>query len=163
MAEEKPAHKQDALTVALRFLSYRPRSVYEASEKLKSKGFSEPEINSALDYLLKSGYLDDEKFADLLLGSRTRNKNWGLRKITAELDSKGISKDIIKKIVGEVDSAQEAQTAKAAFDKWVKKNRAQAPLERKEFEKAFRFLHGRGFSTSAIFSVLNGFKNDSIE
>lgn len=44
-------------------------------------------------------YIDDEKFAELFVASRTKNKPRGKEVLIMELLSKGVSKDIAKKVV----------------------------------------------------------------
>ncbi|MBI5642462.1 MAG: regulatory protein RecX [Deltaproteobacteria bacterium] len=159
---EKTSGQKDALTVALKFISLRPRSKREVADKLKLKGFAPPEIDSCVDELVKAGYLDDEKYAALLSESRIRNKSWGPLKILNELELKGIPKEIIKKIAGTYSAGLEADTAALALKKWLKRKGLAPELDRKGVEKAFRFLKGRGFPSPVIFKALGGLK-DHIE
>lgn len=151
----KTAVQKDSLTIALRFLSTRPRSVAEVAGKLAGKGFQDDEIKKTMDSLLRAGYLDDEKFAGILIRSRVRTKNWGTAKISAELNSKGVSAGIIQKALGSLSRESEEETAANAFKKWLKKSGAPSPLDKAGFAKAFRHLKWRGFSSSTIFKVLN--------
>ena len=161
---DKSAASKDLLATALRLLSRRPRSVAELREKLLAKGFDRDATEKAVEVLKKAGHLDDEKFAALLAGSRTKNKNWGPSKIIFDLNQKGISPELIRKSVVR-DPEAEAATALAAFNRWVRKTGAFRPLDRKGAEKAYRFLKGRGFSSDVIFKVINrsksGFEPDS--
>ena len=158
MAGKKPV-PNDIVAAALRLLSYRPRSVAELREKLLSKGFGADETGSALTLLTGAGYLDDERFAALLADSRKRNKNWGPSRIAAELKRKGVPAEIIRASVVH-DTVAEAETARAAFGKWMRKMAIPSPLDRRSFERAYRFLKGRGFSNEVIFKVINGSKGD---
>jgi regulatory protein len=155
----KKAAPKDIVAAALRLLSYRPRSMAELKEKLLLKGFEAAEAEKAVTILREAGYLDDERFAALLADSRVRNKNWGPSRIVAELIRKGVPTEIIRSTVAH-DPEAEASTALAAFDKWIKKTGSPCPLDRKAYERAYRFLKGRGFSTDAIFKVINGFKGN---
>jgi regulatory protein len=56
--------EEQALTCALRVLSYRPRSNNEIDQKLRSKGFSSKIRESVLGKLIDVGYLDDVRFAE---------------------------------------------------------------------------------------------------
>ncbi len=157
----KSDNAKDVLTVALKYLSYRERSISEVRERLKEKNFGSSEINKAVDYLLKAGYLNDERFAELLASSRIRNKNWGPAKIAFDLSSKGIAKEIIQRVIASYDASNDsmAETAGKAFRKWVRKKGLSPPLGRIESEKAFRFLKGLGFPTYVIINTLDGSKN----
>jgi regulatory protein len=154
MSAPEKENLKDSLKVALAFLSYRARSVSEVVSKLKSKGFSSNETAATIEYLLFSGYLDDNAFAKALAESRIKNKHWGARRIAADLDAKGIAEDIVRNAVSAISAEEERLAAGTAFDKWLRKTGLKLPLEKKAFEKAFRHLAARGFSVEVVSSVL---------
>jgi regulatory protein len=148
----------DAMSVAIKFLSYRARSTKEVEEKLKEKGFGPSEIRQTIKRLTDSGYLNDEVFARDRASSRSRTKHWGAIKIASELNSKGVSSEIIGKILGERDEALENESASKALEKWTRKNRVALNKGGKELTlKAMRHLRSKGFSTSVISSTLKDF------
>ena len=158
--------RADAVTAALKFISSRPRSVAEVRARLESKGFEARETEDTVRNLIQAGYLDDEKFAGILCGSRIRYKNWGPVKIAYELKSKGVCEEIIGRALSSVGAVVEAQTAGAALGKWAKKNGIPLPIDRKDrkaLERAFRFLKGRGFSTAMTFKALDMEENPAQE
>jgi len=53
--------------------------------------------------LLAKGYLDDEKFARFWIENRNVRRGSSLRKLSAELASKGVEKSIIDNILTETD------------------------------------------------------------
>lgn len=153
----KKERRPDAVATALKFLASRPRSVAEVRDRLASKGFEAGDAENAVNSLIQAGYLDDEKFAETLCGSRVRYKNWGPVKIACELKRKGVREDIISSALGAIGVVAEAETAKTALKKWAKKNGVALPVDRKDskaVERAFRFLKGRGFSNAVIFKAL---------
>ncbi|MBI5888399.1 MAG: RecX family transcriptional regulator [Deltaproteobacteria bacterium] len=155
-----------ALTMAMRFISYRPRSVKETAQKLTDSGFSGDAIEDTINRLKSAGCLDDERFARELAGSRIRNKNWGLKRVALDLRSKGISDEIIHAALSNIDASADAETAARALEKWTRKTGVKfprdgvqppegaQPLEKKAFEKAFRHLAARGFSAHVIMGLL---------
>jgi regulatory protein len=153
---KKNAAPKDLMSTALRLISYRPRSIAELREKLLARGFEAVEVEKAVEGLTGAGYLDDEKFAALLAGSRTRNKFWGPAKIAFELNRKGVSREIVRKTVVRDQGVEEA-TALEALTRWLKKTGSPALLDRKGCAKAYRFLKGRGFTADSIFKVINRF------
>lgn len=148
---------KDALSAALKFLSYRPRSVMEVNERLRKKGFTEDEAGPVIEYLLDAGLLDDKKFACDLAASRTRYKNWGPLKIAAELELKGISRESVEAALLPLKDSPAAGTA---LGKWVKRNGVKTPLDKKARERAFRFLKSRGFTTEAAMKALGALKGE---
>ncbi|MBI5237977.1 MAG: regulatory protein RecX [Deltaproteobacteria bacterium] len=150
--------KQGAVQSVLRLLSYRQRSVQEVEEKLESKGFSSEEIRTAIDYLSRLGYLDDAKFARVLVESRSTDRRWGREKIAAELISKGIDADTVKEALSGLDHAAEAAAGREALKKWIKERGARPPLSPKDFEKAMRHLISRGFQAALALDILNAYR-----
>jgi len=150
MKKSGPENK-DALGVALRLLGVRQRSVFELTAKLRDKGFADSEINETVERLLKAGYLNDESFARALARSRASHKAWGPAKIARDLSNRGIAREIVKDAVALACPAEE-ELARAAFERWQKRNKGKSGRE--ETQKAFRHLSARGFSPSAIWKAI---------
>ncbi|MBE9529065.1 MAG: regulatory protein RecX [Proteobacteria bacterium] len=145
----------DPLTLALRFLSYRERTEYEMREKLQAKGaYSKEIVEETIEYLTEADYLNDRRFAAALAGSRIRNKAWGRYKISIDLKKRRIADEIIKEVVAGIDDTAEKETAEAAIEKWFRKSGNTSPLSQKEYQRAFRHLASRGFSTAIAIKVL---------
>ncbi|MEK6759622.1 MAG: regulatory protein RecX [Deltaproteobacteria bacterium] len=162
MTESRPG-SQEALSTALRYLSTRPRSVFEVRERLSKKGFSPADIEKTIDSLTLAGYLDDTKFGRMLSASRLRHKNWGLLKIRNELKMKGVSVEIIEDVLGADAKESEAGAAREALEKWSRRNRIKPPIDRIAAGRAFRFLQSRGFSSGVALSTIKGIGSVSQE
>ncbi len=78
-----------AKNTALRLLSIKSRSVQELRKKLTLRGFSEPEIEAALEACRSYGYLDDEEEAKRR-NERLKRKGYGPHLIAAKLRSQGL-------------------------------------------------------------------------
>jgi len=151
----------EARNAALKYLSYRDRSTAEVRNKLREKNFEAPEVDSAIDFLIRAGYLNDDKFADSLANSRIRNKSWGPARISAELYSKGVSRETISKVLPAGETVE--KTAAEAFRKWLRKKGFTPPLDVKGSARAFRFLKGLGYPSYVIMSVLGGRSDSSCD
>lgn len=95
-------HQNDKRTVklsALNFLSRRAHSRYELRSKLKKKNYDTNIIEIILDELVSDSILDDEKFAEMFFLEKFEKKRKGTNIIRKELLAKGISKDIIDKVI----------------------------------------------------------------
>ncbi len=94
--------RQNILGKVMLFLSYRPRTRKELTQRLgrylKSKkdlddGTKEKIAHEVLDYLDHNKLINDEEFAKLFIESRSKGKSvLGKRAILAKLMEKGISK-----------------------------------------------------------------------
>ena len=133
------------LNVAIRYLSYRPRSESELTVQLQRRGFNGNSIEVVLTKLKDQGLLDDTAFAQFWKDNResfSPRSQW-LTKL--ELRRKGIASEIIDEVVGGVDDADSAY--RAAISK-----ASRLPLsDYQSFRRRLvEFLRRRGFSYEVI-------------
>lgn len=136
---------------ALRFISVRPRSKKEISDYLKRKAVSEDLAAKIISKLAEGGLIDDEAFARWWIEQRVTFRPKGKRALLAELDQKGVDREISEKIIGqEIDEVALAQRAAAKKLKILEKLPAQ------EFrQKMTNFLLTRGFSWETVKKIVN--------
>ena len=148
------------LNLALRYLSYRPRSEKELKDYLKkSRGARsgsarkniDPEIIEAvIEKLKEQKFLDDKEFVQWWIEQRTKFKTKGLRLIKLELLKKGVSKDIVDDVIkgseGLVDN--DLDRAKKILEKRIGRYRGLA--QRDLYQKLGAFLGRRGFDWDTI-------------
>jgi SOS response regulatory protein OraA/RecX len=102
------------------------------------------------------GYIDDQKFADWLVESRSRSRPRGNRLLAAELKAKGIDPATINDSL--LTSSDQVDSAVLALSK---KERLWSNLPAREFRfKASRYLASRGFSWDTIEQALKKRYND---
>lgn len=152
----KIINKSRLIDYSLRLVSIKRYTVSEIRKKLSTLCKNHPEIgvgiiDEAISRLLELKYLDDNEFVKDYVLSRIQFKPRGISLIKQELKIKGIDKNIIESGFEEMDYDE----SKACLDLISKKNRlwSKHPL-RKQKEKAFRFLAGKGFSKEAIYTTL---------
>ena len=140
MNDDKPLRK--ALGRALNLISYRQRTEHELRERLAER-FEEDVIDRAVDYLKEQGLVDDEAFARIWSGSRTRNSPRSARALVRELTSKGVSKSIADAAVLELDDEETARVAAAKFARRLVGNDYE-----KFHRRLWQHLQRRGYSGS---------------
>ena len=141
---------QSAKSIAVALLARRDHSRQEIRQKLLLKQFDLLEIDKALDECEASGYLDDTRYAHLLLRSHIA-KGHGKSRVQQALVQKGVSKEIISLVLAQSD----CDWFELAREKAVKKYRG-APIESpKEKAKRIRFLLGQGFSYDEVAYALD--------
>jgi regulatory protein len=107
---------QRCLNAALRYLSYRLRSEFELRERLVRRGFDGDSVATAIARLKAQGLVDDLAFAQFWKENRqsfSPRSQWLTRH---ELKQKGVTDDVIERVVADVDdedSAYRAAIAKA--------------------------------------------------
>jgi regulatory protein len=134
---------------ALRFVSYRPRSVFEVQTHLKRKTFEQEIIDLVVDYLENLELLDDVKFAHYWVEQRETFRPRSRFALGQELSQKGINREIIEEAVGEVDERAAAmRAAEKKVYRWT-------DLPEEAFNKKMAgFLRRRGFSFEIIKEIL---------
>jgi regulatory protein len=135
---------------AVRFLSYRPRSLTEVERYLRGKAIAEDVIADVIARLERANYLDDEAFARFWLENREQFRPRGQRALRYELRQKGVSDEIIRQVLGGVDDEASAWRAvEARLSRW-------ANLPADEFrQKVVGYLSRRGFDYSIISLTLD--------
>jgi regulatory protein len=136
MAAREPESVQDA---ALRALRHRDLSVRELDARLRAKGYPEDERGEAIDTLLRTGLLDDTRFA----ASRARTlgaRGSGDALIRHELRRAGVTADAIDQALNDLEPETERALA-------IVHRRGAGP-------KTARYLGGKGFSEDTISAVV---------
>jgi regulatory protein len=133
---------------ALRFISYRPRSIAEVRRNLKGKGYEEATIEQVISRLTELELLDDQAFAQYWVEQRESFKPRSQLALRQELFQKGIARRIIDEVVVGVDEVE------AARQSGQKKARALAGLSEEEFlQRLGGYLQRRGFSYAIVEAV----------
>lgn len=116
------------------------------------------DITKIIQKLTELGYLNDEDFARIYIGSSLRRKPQGLRMLQMNLRQKGIDESTFAtalKLASVENQFDESDLAQDAADKKLKTLSKLPPNKQKE--KLYRFLASRGFSMDSIMKVLNRF------
>ena len=143
--------EQAARDKCLRLLTLRLRSAAELRTRLSDSGFEEEVIAPVLAQLTRSGLVDDEEFARAWVANRQASGGAGRQKLRWELRRKGISKDLIRRVVDE-GIADETETQQALS---LARKRLKGDLtEAKTLARLRRLLLGRGFGFETVDSVL---------
>ena len=141
----------------LRFLSYRPRSEKELRDKLKKKKTSGEIINKIILRLKENNFINDEEFVKWWIEQRTTFKPRSFRLIKMELKQKGVSNDLIEKVIDDLRlTIDDLKSAKKLIQKRLSRYK-NLPREKK-FQKIARFLSSRGFDYDIIKEIFKSYK-----
>lgn len=147
LSEEKIASLQaeDAREVAylkaIKYLDYRERSEAEIRIHLNKRDINESVIKDVIDRLLRSGLVDDRRFAANWVENRLEFRPRGRRALFYELRQKGISEEIIQEMLDSINDEE------LAYQAAIKKAKNYQSLEWDDFrKKMLGFLSRRGFS-----------------
>ena len=132
----------DCLAAALRFLSYRPRTVREVERRLEGR-FASPVVDRTIEYLKELSYLDDASFCAQWIGSRERRRPKGSRALRQELGRMGVETDLVEEALEGID---ETTNACNAGRKQASKLASRGCTSLDFRHKLGPFLQRRGFS-----------------
>lgn len=149
---------ENALELALRYLTHRPRSVYEMRVYLSKKGFNEEISSLTVELLLEKKYLDDEIFTRSFVESRKNYKPKSKFALAYELQKKGVESAVIEDVLKEYNDQDLALKALSS------KIQLWAHLDCEKFKKKIlNFLKYRGFNHEISVSLLNRIKQSDQE
>lgn len=150
---------QKLLTIGLRHISLRPRSVMEMGNFLRPKLQKmnikdENLIERVIGRLQELGYLDDRKFVEYWVNARRGRKPKGERVIKWELKEHGVSEELINTYLAtEDDENSEENLAKRAGEKKMRLWGKLPKLAQKK--KLADYLLRQGFGSSTVWSVID--------
>lgn len=151
---EKAETEQSVKISAMRFRSYRPRSEKEIRDRLTKKGFDDPMIAKAIEYLSANNLLNDEEFARMFCRDKLTLKPVGKQAMKQQLFRKGIKKEIIEKVVEEFYTEEsERRLAQKEAEKKYKRVASLPPLTIKR--RLYEHLVRRGYDSSLSRSIVN--------
>jgi len=132
-------------------LSRRELSTAQVRDRLKKKGFEAADIESAVERLLDSGALDDQRTARALAHMAAHVKLRGPFRTIQELQAHGIDRDLSERTVDEVYGDLDPQLLLERALARRLKGRIET---RGELRRLYQYLVRQGFEGAAARSAL---------
>lgn len=154
--EEREGEPRDpaeqARAICLRLLTGTPRTRRQLADALRKKEIPDEIAEEVLTRFEEVGLIDDAAFAEAWVESRHHSRGLSRKALARELRTKGVDSTVIDGAVEQLDSEQEAETARVLVDR---KMTATAGLPR---EKRLRRLAGmlarKGYSEGLALRVV---------
>ena len=128
---------------ALTLLSYRAHSRKELSDKLKQKtSCDESDLDDILTWLEDMGFLNDRHYAASVV-RHAASKGYGASRIMAELNRRGISKDLWEEALSEIPESDDT------LDRLVR-TKLRDPDDRDEVRRVSAALIRRGYTWDEV-------------
>lgn len=134
--------KKKTLSKAVRV---KNKKTGEYQTKIK-EGYDASLVEPVLERLTERGYVDDERFARLWVENRSVRKGISQKKLRLELQTKGISQDIIEACLSEG-----VRNEREELEKVILKKAKKYPDE----QKLIQYLLRQGFNYSDVLDVLS--------
>jgi regulatory protein len=152
----EPSSPERARLYALRLLAARDYTVARIKDKLRSKGFAEPDLDEAVSRLEAENWISDRRFAERFAESALDSGRFFGQRLKLEMRRRGISDDLAGEVIGrfteEYDECREVRSVlERRFPVFLFST---APDRDKR--RVLGFLQRRGFGFSAIMRAMKG-------
>jgi len=136
----------------LELISKKSYTQSEIKKKLSAKTQDAQLIERIINKLKEYKYLDDENFARKYLAEREKYRS--LREIEFKLTMKGVPKQIIYRVMADVEKSDEAcrnMASKYMRGKLINKD---------SLQKLYAYLFGKGFESDEISHIVREYRNE---
>ena len=141
------------LETALKILSRKRASSREITTRLKKKGYTDDEIESALKYLEESHYIDDTELIVDYIRLLVEKKYYGPERVVSFLREKGFDTNLVRDTLERQYSEETyLQNARSLIEKKFKGLKLE---DIKTRQKIIRSLSYKGYGWDLIERVLN--------
>lgn len=151
LEDEKISCRQRAIGI----LSKSEQTEYKLREKLL-KYFSETSVECAVERMKELGLVDDENYARRYAQDALNLKSASKKKIDHELRQRGISREIIQRVLEDISDFDETENLKELISKKYSR-KLKNPDDK---QKVIAALMRRGFKFSSIKQAIEEFVED---
>lgn len=127
--EPKTKSAPQALAALQRLAARSERSSGDALRLMQRWGVPEAERQGVLKRLIDERFIDDQRYAEAYVREKSRLAGWGERKIAMQLRSKGVSSEIIKSALGQIDGDDMQQRLEQKLSRKLKSIKAETDFE----------------------------------
>ena len=143
-----------AQTIALQYLTTRPRTAHEVRQKLRQRGVADEVVTQVMARLHARGVLDDAAYAHAYLTTRLATRGHGPQRLRHDLRRRGICREDIEVALQQGLSAEDVLAAARtlAAKRWPRLADVVDPAKRRK--KLADFLHRHGFPFEIVQQVV---------
>ncbi len=153
--DNSKSKKEKAINMALKYLSYRSRTVFETQTYLKNKKTDTDAIDSTISFLKEKDFLNDTRYCHLYLEYHAEFKPKSCFAFTHELKRRGIPTTVVEGALSRYEDDKLA--LKAVERKMVQWKKLDNDTLKK---KMTNFLRYRGFNYDICISTFSLMIND---
>lgn len=145
--------KESARPKLEKYCAYQERSHKQVYEKCRMLGLNEEESNELLVDLIRSNFLNEERFAKAYVKGKFNMKQWGKQKINQGLKLAGVHTQLIQENLSKIEEDRYLQTIQKLAEKKMMSVKGSTDFEKKV--KVHRYLISKGYSLHEIQKALN--------
>ena len=152
-AEERVKLLKRAEMTAVWHLARRDMTYKQVEDKLKNKGVFPPDvIQEMMDKCVTQRWVDDERYAENFVRSRSEDRKLGKNAIRMELIKKGVDRELIDNALEDVDRDSEYQHALELVEKQLP--RTQNLEKQKRVARLLGMLARKGYPSDIAYAVI---------
>ncbi len=154
-------YEVEAKRIALHYLNYRARSEKEIRERLEKEDIPEVVAHRVIEFLKGYNFINDEVWSQSFVSDTLMRKPVSSRQLAFGLAQKGVSKEIIEETIQKLNANESDvdRAFKAAEKRWPRILQSERDPRRQK-QKLYTFLAGRGFAFETIDEVFKGLAKD---
>ena len=139
----------DAFERALEALGHRERTSAELSAWLAERGFERAEVEAAIERLIESGAIDDERFAARFAEDKRELRGWGPERIRTALAGRGLEQ-------GTIEAALAADGYEGQLERALEllERRSEGPVDEASRGRALAYLARRGYDSELAYEAV---------
>lgn len=145
----------EPLSLALKALDRKERTVAEMGSWLRARGVGTDEIEEVVDRLVSTGVLDDARYAQRYAEDKRELKRWGSERIRAALTDRGVTEEDIAEALA--DSGGEAEIEQAVQ---LLRDRGETLADALERQRALGALIRRGYDSEVAYEAIRRIRRD---
>jgi regulatory protein len=146
--------KEQAYQKLKHYCAYQERCHADVKEKAYSLGLKKTEVEELTTKLIEENCLNEERFAKLFAGGKSRINQWGRMKIKFELNKKRVSGYSINKALDEIDAKKYSETLQKLAQKKWNSFKGTGMNQFIKMTKTKNFLLQKGYEPVLIFSEI---------
>ncbi len=136
-----------------KFCVFQERCAYDVRLKLLRMGVDKKDWDELIRALEHHGFLNEERFTELFVRSKSGYRAWGPLKIKAELHRRQIPEELIEKHLGQVGDDNLEERLKIVLKKKLAGIWKEIPQKQKE--KLIRFGLSKGYPSGMVYRVVH--------
>lgn len=145
----------ELVNIGIKYINVRLRSIKEMEDYLSKKEEDKELITSAVDRLIKSGYLDDDKFTKAYIKDKLNFTTWGDYKIINELNRLGVSPIVVEDNKELLDKELLDSRMRKIIEKDIRTNKKYKGIKLKN--KIYNHLITSGYSKEKVINIINSY------
>jgi regulatory protein len=127
--------------------------VAECRDRLLARDHTEDEVGAAIEHLLETGGLNDQRLALAYARTAVETKGRGRLRVVRELQARGVARDVATEAVAEVFGEKDERSLVARAIQKKLRGRPK-PANQAETARLYQYLMRQGFSPAVVADAL---------